>query len=179
MASARLANAMAKLTAAKMTVAVAETSAGGLIAASLLAQPGASKYFAGSVVCYTRPSKLKFLGLDAEHSKPTATEPHAVELAASVREALRSDWAVGETGVAGPAPNSRGVSPGVSALAVLGPDGLVRQRTLWPDDRLSDADVYGQAPKVPRDEAMRAFSAAAIELLCEAVEAAFPDDAGA
>jgi hypothetical protein len=43
---------------------------------------------------------------------------------------------------------------------------------LYPDDSLSAADAYGQPPKVPRDEAMRNFGAAAVELLCDAVEAA-------
>ena len=171
-----LTRAMAKLKAAKVKVAVAETSAGGLIAASLLAQPGASAWFAGGCVCYTKASKDTFLGLKAERSKPTATEPHAIELASAARGALAADWALGETGVAGPAPNSRGIAPGVCALAVVGPDGLVRSRTLFPDDRLSDADAYGQPPKVPRDEAMRGFGAAAVELLCEAVEAAHPDE---
>ena len=165
---------MARLAAAKHKVAIAESSAGGLIAASLLAQPGASKYFAGGVVCYTKTAKDKFLRLDAEKTKPTATEPHAVELATAVREVLECDWAVGETGVAGPTPNSRGVAPGVCALAVVGPNGVVRRRTLYPDDGLSAADAYGQPPKVPRNEAMRAFEVAALELLCDAVEAAYP-----
>ena len=172
----RLSRAMAKLVANGQKVSIAETSAGGLIAASLLAQPGASKFFAGSVVCYTRPSKLKFLGLEAEKSKPTSTEPHAIELASAIRDTLDSEWGIGETGVAGPAPNSRGIAPGVCALAVVGPD-IVKRKTLFPDDKLSDADAYGQPPKVPRDEAMRVFCDGAIHLLCDAVEAKYPDDA--
>ena len=172
----RLRAAMARLAAAKCRVAVAETSAGGLIASTLLAQPGASKWFAGAVTSYTKQSKKALLGLDEGSSKPTATEPHAVELASAVRDVLKAEWAIGETGVAGPAPNSRGIAPGVCALAVVGPDGLVRRRTLWPDDTLSDADAYGQPPKIPRDEAMRGFGLAAIELLCDAVESAHPEE---
>lgn len=166
---------MARLVAAKQKVAIAESTAGGLIAASLLAQPGASAYFAGGVVCYTKMAKAKFLGLDAQTSKPTATEPHALELAHAARQALECDWAVGETGVAGPRPNSRGVGPGVCGLAVVGPEGLVRKKTLWPDDSLSDADAYGQPPKVPRADAMKGFETAALELLCDAVEKALPE----
>ena len=171
----RLQRAMAKLVASKARVAIAESSAGGLIAASLLAQPGASKYFAGGVVCYTKTAKQNFLGLEAEKTKPTSTEPHAVELAKAAREALNCDWGVGETGVAGPSPNSRGISPGVCALAVVGPNNFVLRTTLFPDETLSAADAYGQPPKVPREEAMKTFGAAAIELLCDAVEKAHPE----
>ena len=112
MQSPRLAAAMSRLVAAKRKIAVAETSAGGLIAASLLAQPGASAYFAGAVVVYTKAAKKTFLGLEEESSQPTSTEPHAVELAEAIRTTLGADWAIGETGVAGPKPNSRGVAPG-------------------------------------------------------------------
>ena len=164
--------AVKRLAANSQKVAIAESSAGGLISASLLALPGASKFFAGGVVCYTKDAKKAFLKLDASSSKPTATEPHAVELASAIRDQLQCHWAIGETGVAGPTPNSRGISPGVCAIAVVGPDGLVRRKTLFPDEQLSAADAYGQPPKVPRDQAMRAFETAALELLCDAVEAA-------
>ena len=173
-AASRLQRTLQKLKAAKQKVGVAETSAGGLIAATLLAHPGASAYFAGGVVVYTKASKAKFLGLDAEKSKPTATEPHAIELAQAMREALQCDWAIGETGVAGPKPNSRGISPGVCGLAVVGPD-VVKRKTLFPDDSLSDADAYGQPPKVLRPVAMKTFEDAALELLCDAVDEAHPD----
>lgn len=70
----------------------------------------------------------------------------------------------------GPSANSRGISPGVCALAVVGPNGKRLCLTLWPEDGLNAADAYGQAPKVPRPERMSFFSARAIELLCDAVE---------
>ena len=59
-----------------------------------------------------------------------------VQLARAARIALGSEWGVGETGVAGPTPNSRGVSPGVCAIAVVGPNGVSLSRTLYPDDVL-------------------------------------------
>lgn len=174
----RLAALAAKLAAAGQTVAVAETSAGGLIAAELLGQAGASKWFRGGVVAYTKDSKFELLGLMADESKPTSTEPHAAELAAAVKAKLQSTWAIGETGVAGPGANSRGVAPGVCALAVVGPGGAkALSRTLWPDDELSThRDVYGQAPKIPRRASMAAFRDAAIDLLCDAVDRASQDE---
>ena len=114
----RLAAAAARLAAAKQKVAVAETSAGGLIASSLLAQAGASAWFAGGVITYTKESKRTLLGLDAASTKPTSTEPHAIELAKAAATTLESDWGIGETGVAGPGRNARGISPGVCGIAV-------------------------------------------------------------
>jgi len=146
----------------KATVAVAESSAGGAISRSLVAVRGASNYFAGSAVCYTAASKHTLLGLTP--AKPTATEAHAKELAMAVRERLSADWGIGETGVAGPGKNSRGVAPGVCAIAVVGP-GVSKTLMLFPDSTLSAADAYGQAPLMPREQAMEAFGERALELL--------------
>jgi len=149
------------------TVCVAETSAGGLIAASLLAEPGASAYFAGSVVCYSSESKRQLLCLEKSHF--TATEPHALDIARAAQGKLDSDWAIGESGVAGPTPNSRGVAPGVCALAVIGPNGVKLTKTIWPNTELSAADAYGQPPKVQRSDAMTHFAEEALRLLLDAI----------
>ena len=143
MQKSRLSQALAKLRAVGQKVAVCETSAGGLVASALLAEAGASKFFAGGVVGYSKAAKQTFLGLDPESSKPTSTEPHAIELAEACRAILQTEWAIGETGVAGPSPNSRGISPGVCAIAVVGPNGFVRSEMLYPDDTLSAEDAYG------------------------------------
>lgn len=82
----------------------------------------------------------------------------------AVRERLSADWGIGETGVAGPGKNSRGVAPGVCAIAVVGP-GVSKTLMLYPDSTLSAADAYGQAPLMPREEAMEAFGERALELL--------------
>ena len=98
--SVRLSSLAAALVRRGQSVAVAESSAGGLISSELLAQTGASKWCKGGVVAYSKSAKSALLGVDEPHSKPTATEPHALELAIAVREKLGSDWGVGETGVA-------------------------------------------------------------------------------
>ena len=159
MAAARVA---ALLTKHKATVAVAESSAGGAISRSLVAVRGASNYYVGGAVCYTAASKHTLLGLTP--AKPTATEAHAKELAMAVRERLSADWGIGETGVAGPGKNARGVAPGVCAIAVVGP-GVSKTLMLFPDSTLSAADAYGQAPLMPREEAMEVFGERALELL--------------
>src|SRR3954462_15448392 len=89
----------AELKARRQTVAVAESSAGGLISAALLAVPGASAYFVGGGVVYTRMAKSALLGLDdAMLIEPRpATEAHAMIIARGVRGALGTTWGIGET----------------------------------------------------------------------------------
>ena len=159
------------LKARQLTIAVAETSAGGLVASKLLARPGASGFFRGGIVCYSAQAKRALLPGLPEKLAPTATEKHALQLAVALRELLEVDYAIGESGVAGPSKNSRGIAPGVDAVAVAGPDGVYLTRMLFPDTELSAADAYGQAPKVPRADAMEKFSESALALAVEALEA--------
>ena len=105
------------------SVAVAESSAGGLIAAALLAVPGASAYFLGGAVVYTGKAGRALLGLTREDMAGLrgASEPYALLLARRVRENLGADWGLAETGAAGPAGNRYGNAAGHTCLAVSGP----------------------------------------------------------
>ena len=69
----------AKLIERKQTIAVAESSTGGLIAASLLAVPGASAYFLGGAVVYTRDARRILMDIpdDAMKGIRSASEPYA------------------------------------------------------------------------------------------------------
>ncbi len=84
----------------KQTVAVAETSAGGLVSSALLAVPGASAYYAGGGVLYTYDSRSILLGLpeDAFEGMRPCTEEYAARLAEAVRHRLGATWGVSETG---------------------------------------------------------------------------------
>ena len=107
----------------KDTVAVAESSAGGLISAALLATPGASAYFRGGAVCYTREARKAFLEPDADSFsalKPS-TEAVAVALARAARNRLGTTWGIGETGATGPTGNRYGFDAGHACIAVSGP----------------------------------------------------------
>jgi nicotinamide-nucleotide amidase len=125
-----------RLRARGETVAVAESSAGGLIAAALLAQPGASAFFLGGVVVYTRQARDGLLGIAAaemEGMRP-ASEPYAMLLARRLCERLGATWGLAETGAAGPAGNRYGDAPGHSCFAVSGPFELARTiETGWAD----------------------------------------------
>ena len=75
------------------TVAVSETSAGGLVSAALLAVPGASAYYMGGGVLYTYDSRSILLGLpeDAFEGMRPSTEPYAAKLAAAIKRQARID----------------------------------------------------------------------------------------
>jgi len=107
----------------KETLAVSESSAGGLISAALLAMPGASAYFRGGAVCYTRESRKAFLEPDGDSfsALPPSTEAVALAFARAARQRLGTTWAIGETGAAGPTGNRYGFDAGHACIAVSGP----------------------------------------------------------
>ena len=102
------------------TVAVAESSTGGLISAALLAVPGASAYFVGGAVVYTAPARDLYLGinLDDHPGMRSASQPYAILLAKTSREKLETVWGLSETGAAGPTGNGYGDDAGHTCIAI-------------------------------------------------------------
>jgi len=149
--------AAALLRQRKETVAVAESAAGGLITAALLAVPGASSYCRGGAVIYTRAVLLGFKGITEEMLAGVrpATEAHALFCARAVRERFAADWGVGETGAAGPTGNRYGDPPGHACVAVAGRVERASTLRTGSGDRLAN---------------MHAFAAAALALLAESLE---------
>jgi nicotinamide-nucleotide amidase len=146
----------ALLIARKQTVAVAESSTGGLISAALLATPGASAYFVGGAVIYTRASRAGLLGItDADMAglRPS-TEAYALLLARRMRERHSTTWSVSETGAAGPSGNRYGDAGGHSCMAAVGP---------------AERAVTLETGSTDRQANMRAFAARALELLADMV----------
>jgi len=144
----------ARLRSRGETVAVVETSGGGLIAAALLAQPGASAFFLGGAVVYTAQAREALLGISAQDlaGVRAASEPYARLLARRVRERLGATWGLAETGAAGPTGNRYGDASGHSCFAVSGPVEVVRTLETGSADRFAN---------------MQAFAAAALTLLAE------------
>jgi nicotinamide-nucleotide amidase len=149
----------ARLVARGDTVAVSESSTGGLIAAALLSIPGASKYFVGGGVIYTQGARRALLTLPDEAVKGirSSTEASALINARTIRERLGTTWAVGETGAAGPTGNRYGDPAGHTCLAVAGPVERVLTLRTGSSDRRAN---------------MLAFAARALALLDEAIGAA-------
>jgi nicotinamide-nucleotide amidase len=147
-----------RLIARRETIAVAESSTGGLIAASLLAVPGASAYFLGGAVVYTKSARAALLGFgDAEmEGMRAATEAYALFIARRVRDRHGAIWGLGETGATGPTGNRYGNPAGHTCIAVAG--SAERATTL----RTGSAD---------RQANMEAFARRALELLAEVIPA--------
>ena len=146
----------ALLKSRQQTVAIAESSAGGLIAAALLAVPGASAYFLGGTVFYTKKSwhvlrdfsDVEFAGTRA------ATEANALIRARLIRARFAVDWGIGETGAAGPTGGRYGNPAGLTCIAVAG--AIERAITL----------ETGSSDRVAN---MHAFAAGALELLAQSL----------
>lgn len=106
------------------TISVAETAAGGLISAALLATPGASKVYRGGATLYTLESRIAFGGwTQANFDNYSGPNPDLVAgLAKHVRGTLASTYAVAESGTAGPTASRQSANgqPGYVALAVVG-----------------------------------------------------------
>lgn len=119
------------------TVAVAESSTGGLISAALLAVPGASAYFLGGAVVYTRKAREELLAIDRADMKGirSASEPYAQLLADRVRTRLGATWGLAETGAAGPQGNSYGDPPGHTCISLCGPVSISRTIATHVNDR--------------------------------------------
>ena len=121
-ASSRPAAAIAALLKARgETLAIAESSAGGLINAALVAVPGASAWYLGGAIIYTPKGREALLELEVPRGTRSATEAFATLLARRVKEKLGATWGLGETGASGPTGNRYGDAPGHACIAVAGP----------------------------------------------------------
>ena len=148
-----LGNTVGKLLAERQeTIAVAESSAGGLINAALVAVPGASAYYLGGAIVYTLAGRTALLGITADDMAHTrsSTEPFAQLLATRVRSSLGATWGLSETGASGPSGNRYGDAPGHACLAVSGP---------------VEAVITLETGSADREANMRVFARRAIELL--------------
>jgi PncC family amidohydrolase len=147
----------ARLKARKETVAIAESSSGGLLSAVLLAVPGASAYFLGGAVVYTAKARVLLMDLprEAVAGMRSASEPYAQLLARTARERFNATWGLSETGAAGPTGNPYGDAAGHTCIALAGPLSHALTVETASPDRIAN---------------MRAFTRAALELLLKALE---------
>ena len=141
----------------QQTVGVAESSAGGLISASLVAVPGASAYYVGGAVVYTHAARQGLLMIpdDAMAGIQASSEPYALLKAHTVRESLGTTWGLTETGASGPTGNRYGDSAGHACIAVAGP--IERVMTLETGESDREANMW-------------TFAKAALELLERCVQ---------
>ena len=126
------------------TIAISESSSGGLLSAALLAVPGASAYFVGGVVVYTGDARDAFLGIDiADHpGMRSASEPYAALCARTVRDKLNTTWGLSETGAAGPTGNRYGDDAGHTCVALSGPVEISTTLETGDSDRAGNMSLF-------------------------------------
>jgi nicotinamide-nucleotide amidase len=136
----------ASLIAREQTIAIAESSTGGLVAATLLAVPGASAYFLGGAVVYTKSARVALLGIGESEMKGLrpATEDYSLLLARLVRVRHGATWGFGETGATGPSGNRYGDPAGHTCLAVAGPKERAITLRTGSADRLANMDAFAK-----------------------------------
>jgi len=134
----------AKLIERRQTIAVAESSTGGLISAALLTVPGASAYFLGSAVVYTRDARRILMDIpdDAMQGIRSASETYARLLASRIRHRFSSDWGLSETGATGPTGNRYGDAAGHSCIGVAGLEQSAMTLETGSADRLANMHVF-------------------------------------
>jgi nicotinamide-nucleotide amidase len=140
------------------TIAIAESSTGGLISAALLAVPGASAFFLGGAVVYTRQARRALLDIPegALTGIRPSTEVYALLLARTARQRFSATWGLAETGATGPTGNRYGDPPGHVCLGVAG--------------SLGEHAITLETGHGDRVVNMRAFAAAALDLLARSLD---------
>ena len=136
----------------KQTLAIVESSAGGLINAAMVGVPGASAYYLGGCVVYTVASREGLLGITKEEMRGmrSASEPYARLIAQRIKTRLGATWGLAETGASGPTGNRYGDAAGHACFAVSGP---------------VEASLTLETKSADREANMRAFTQAALQLL--------------
>jgi PncC family amidohydrolase len=149
-------DALSRLRERGLTVAVAESSAGGLIAAALTAAPGSSAWFRGGVVAYDAPSKTALLGIPASlfEERGSVSAEAAQAMAEAARGLFGADLGIGETGIAGPGGGSAGKPVGLTYVAVASAGGTQVREWQFAGSRAANRE---------------AAVAAALELLAAAI----------
>ncbi len=132
------------------TIAVGETSAGGLISASLLAVPGASAYFKGGAITYSARSIRGLAGISIDQMRAdgirSSSEPYALLLASEIRARHgKVTWGLSETGAAGPDGNPYGDPAGHTCMAVVGPVTVARTLRTDSNDRVANMWAFAEA----------------------------------
>jgi PncC family amidohydrolase len=143
------------LKARAQTLAIVESSAGGLINAAMVAVPGASSYYLGGAIVYTTASREGLLGIKDLSGMRSASEPYASLIAERIRTKLGATWGLSETGASGPSGNRYGDSAGHACFAVRGP---------------VDAVVTLETRSTDREKNMHTFACHALELLQTCLE---------
>ncbi|RYG41109.1 MAG: CinA family nicotinamide mononucleotide deamidase-related protein, partial [Chitinophagaceae bacterium] len=148
-----------ELSKRNLSVSTAESCTGGKIAQVITSVPGASAYFKGSVVAYSKDVKINLLGISREVIKENSVVSAVVAtaMAENVKNLLGTDYGIGVTGNAGPATDDTPEEVGVVFIAVSGLAGTVVSRFEFgqPREKVIDRCVV-KALEILKDEILKA-----------------------
>jgi nicotinamide-nucleotide amidase len=141
----------------KLTIAVAESCSGGLLASRITDVPGSSAYFDRGAVCYSNEAKIDWLGVPPSliEAHGAVSEPVARAMAEGIRRAAGADIGVGITGIAGPGGGTPEKPVGTVAVAAITPRG----------ERVRTLRFYGGRDMVKFQSAQAAMNAVRLLLL--------------
>lgn len=128
-----------ELRARESTLAVAESCTGGLLSNAFTDIPGASKVFAGGVVCYTNDAKVQMIDVpeDILMQHGAVSAEAAVAMVTGVAECLGADYALSVTGFAGPGGGDESTPVGTIFLGYASPVGVWSRKVVYSGDRLA------------------------------------------
>jgi PncC family amidohydrolase len=135
------------LTEQQLTITLAESCTGGLIAHRLTNVPGSSAYFIGGVVSYANEAKERVLGVSPQTLREhgAVSEETAREMARKVRRLLQTDVALAVTGIAGPSGGSPEKPVGLTYIALAAEGEEQCERYLWQGDRRANKEQSAEA----------------------------------
>ncbi len=130
-----------------LTLAVAESCTGGLLAHRLTNIPGSSSYFIGGVVAYSNQVKTSLLGVSEEtiKTKGAVSEETALQMARGVRELLKADIGIGITGIAGPGGGTPTKPVGLVYVALSATDHEECRQFKWESHRIQNKRLSTEA----------------------------------
>jgi len=119
------------------SLSLAESCTGGYVSHLIAGVPGSSAYYTGGVVSYANAVKMEELGIPSDmlELNGAVSKPVVERMAMGVREALRTDWSVALSGVAGPDGGTAEKPVGTVWMAVAGPDGVRSHDGFFPGSR--------------------------------------------
>ncbi len=136
-----------RLTARGLTIALAESSTGGLIAKRLTDISGSSVYVMGGVVAYANAVKQQLLGVSEETliDHGAVSEQVARQMAEGTRHLFGTDLAISVTGIAGPTGATATKPVGLHYIGLSAADGTWVRRYVWDGDRAHNRESTADA----------------------------------
>ncbi len=129
----------------KITVALAESCTGGLIAHRLTTVSGSSDYFLFSAVTYSNEAKMKVLGVKKETLKEfgAVSEQTAGEMSEGARRISGANFSIATTGIAGPTGGTPEKPVGTVCIGLSSPDGTIKKRYNFSTfDRIRNKKIF-------------------------------------